>query len=396
MDSTDSPFGESFICPSGFLFRRHRFPLPPLSLKVDPMPRPIRAYVHPSALKHNLEVARHKAPKSRIWAVVKANAYGHGIERVYSALEDADGIALLDLDEAVRIRQLGWKKPILLLEGVFTRADVSIAEEFSLTTAIHCDEQREMIEAAKPKRPIDVYLKMDSWMNRLGFTQEEYRTAWERAFASDSVGNITLMSHFANADEGSVAWQLERFDETTRDIPGQRSLANSAATLWHSQAHRDWVRPGIMLYGGSPSGVSRDVKDVPLRASMTLQSEIIGVQTIAAGETVGYARCFRAETNMRIGVVACGYADGYPRHARTGTPISVDGTLTRTVGRVAMDILTVDLSPCPNAGIGSKVELWGNSVKIDDVASSAGTIGYELMCAVARRVPVVVTSRETP
>ncbi|RZF24518.1 alanine racemase [Paraburkholderia sp. UYCP14C] len=360
------------------------------------MPRPIRAYIHPSAVRHNLEVARQRAPNSRTLAVVKANAYGHGIERVYSALKDADGIALLDLDEAVRVRQLGWKKPILLLEGVFTRADVSIAEEFSLATAIHCDEQRELIEAAKPTRPIDVFLKMNSGMNRLGFTLDKYRAAWERISATDGIGKIALMSHFANADQGSVDWQLERFDETTRDIRGERSLANSAATLWHPRAHRDWVRPGIMLYGGSPSGLSQDVKDLPLRASMTLQSEIIGVQTMSAGETVGYARTFQAGVTMRIGVVACGYADGYPRHAPTGTPISVDGVTTRTVGRVSMDMLTVDLTPCPNAGIGSKVELWGNAVKIDDVASSAGTIGYELMCALARRVPVVVTSRDTP
>ncbi|RZF23945.1 alanine racemase [Paraburkholderia sp. UYCP14C] len=356
------------------------------------MPRPINAYVHPDAVEHNLQLVRRMAPESRVWAVVKANAYGHGIERVFPGLNAADGIALLDLEEAVRVRELGWKKPILLLEGVFTDSDVKTAEAFGLTVATHCDEQRQLIVAAKPKRPIDIYLKMNSGMNRLGFAPESYRAAWDRARSSDGIGNITLMTHFANADEGSVDWQLEEFDRATRNLPGERSVSNSAAALWHPNAHRDWVRPGIVLYGASPSGQSKHINDIQLRASMTLQSELIGVQAMRAGDTVGYARAYKAESDMRIGVVACGYADGYPRHAATGTPISVDGVMTRTVGRVSMDMLTVDLTPCPNAGIGSKVELWGEHVKIDDVASSANTIGYELMCALARRVPVSVTS----
>jgi alanine racemase len=254
------------------------------------MPRPIKAYIHADAVRHNLDVVRSKATKSCVWAVVKANAYGHGIEHIYPALEAADGIALLDLDEAVRVRELGWKKPVLLLEGVFTDGDVKTAEEFGLTVAVHCEEQRELIVAARPKRPIDIYLKMNSGMNRLGFTPGDYPAAWERASTAAGIGNITLMSHFASADEDSVDWQLERFDEATRDIPGPRSLSNSAATVWHPQAHRDWVRPGIVLYGGSPSGLSKDIKTVHLRASMTLRSEIIGVQSMSAGDTVGYAR----------------------------------------------------------------------------------------------------------
>jgi alanine racemase len=354
------------------------------------MPRPINAYIDPGAVRNNLKVVRQRAPNSRVWAVVKANAYGHGIERIYPGLDSADGIALLDLDEAIRIRLLGWRKPVPLLEGIFKYDDVKTAEELGLTVAVHCDEQRELIAAAKPKLPIDIYLKMNSGMNRLGFAPENYRDAWERASMSPGIGSISLMSHFANADNGDVDWQLTRFDEATCDIPGHRSLSNSAGTLWHKRAHRDWVRPGIVLYGSSPSGRSGDVADIPLRASMTLSSEIIGTQTMQAGETVGYARAFRAEREIRIGIVACGYADGYPRHAPTGTPVSVDGVLTHTVGRVSMDMLTVELTPCPHAGIGSKVELWGERVKIDDVAASAGTIGYELMCALAHRVPVTI------
>jgi alanine racemase len=354
------------------------------------MPRPIVARIHPDAVRHNLQLIRQMTPGSRVWAVVKANAYGHGIERVYPGLADADGIALLDLDEAVRVRELGWKKPVLLLEGIFTPGDIAIADELRLTVAVHCAEQLELLRAAKVTQPIDINLKMNSGMNRLGFRPDVYRAAWERARASESIGNITLMSHFASADNNDIDWQVDRFDAATSEIPGERSLANSAAALWHPRAHRDWVRPGIVVYGGSPSGVSRDIADIPLRASMSLTSQIIGTQTLSAQETVGYGRKFAANEEMRIGVVACGYADGYPRHAPTGTPIAVDGTLTRVVGRVSMDMLTVDLTPCPDAHVGSQVELWGDQVKIDDVAEASGTIGYELMCALARRVPVEV------
>ncbi|AOJ15571.1 alanine racemase [Burkholderia vietnamiensis] len=354
------------------------------------MPRPIVAHIRPDAVRHNLDFIRRTAARSRVWAVIKANAYGHGIERIYPGLAAADGIALLDLDEAVRVRELGWDKPVLLLEGIFEPADVELADRHRLTVAVHCDEQLDLLIAAQPQRPIDIQLKMNSGMNRLGYRPHLFRAAWERAAAAPSIGNITLMMHFANADEGEVAWQLDQFDAATAGIPGERSTSNSAAVLWHPQAHRDWVRPGTILYGASPTGASRHIADTPLMAAMTLTSKIIGVQTLAPQETVGYGRRFTAEQPMRIGVVACGYADGYPRHAPTGTPIAVDGVMTRVIGRVSMDMLTVDLTPCPNAGIGSSVELWGDQVKVDDVAEASGTIGYELMCALARRVPVVV------
>jgi alanine racemase len=352
------------------------------------MPRPIIAQVHPDAIRHNLDVIRRTARGARVWAVVKANAYGHGIERIYPVLAAADGIALLDLDEAVRIRALGWKKPVLLLEGIFNAADLALVDALQLTVTVHGDDQLALIAAAQVSRPIAIHLKMNSGMNRLGFQPQAFRAAWERARATGSIGEITLMTHFANADADDLDWQLERFDAATRDIPGARSLANSAGVLWHPRTHRDWVRPGIVLYGGSPSGRARDIADVGLRASMTLASTIIGTQILSAGETVGYGRRFTADDGMRIGVVACGYADGYPRHAPTGTPVAVDGVMTRVVGRVSMDMLTVDLSPCPSAGVGSRVELWGEQVRIDDVAQPSGTIGYELMCALAQRVPV--------
>ncbi|MCA8271246.1 alanine racemase [Burkholderia sp. AU30280] len=354
------------------------------------MPRPIVAHIRPDAVRHNLDFIRRTAARSRVWGVIKANAYGHGIERIYPGLATADGIALLDLDEAVRVRELGWDKPVLLLEGIFEPADVDLADRHRLTVAVHCDEQLDLLIAAKPRQAIDIQLKMNSGMNRLGYRPAAFRAAWERAANAPSIGKITLMMHFANADEGEVDWQLDQFDAATAGIPGERSTSNSAAVLWHPRAHRDWVRPGTILYGASPTGAARDIADTPLMAAMTLTSKIIGVQTLAPEETVGYGRRFTADRPMRIGVVACGYADGYPRHAPTGTPIAVDGVMTRVVGRVSMDMLTVDLTPCPNAGIGSSVELWGDQVKVDDVAQASGTIGYELMCALAQRVPVVI------
>ncbi|HKT90927.1 MAG TPA: alanine racemase [Paraburkholderia sp.] len=354
------------------------------------MPRPIAARIQPDAIRHNLQLAKQIAAGSRAFAVIKANAYGHGIERIYPALAGADGIALLDLDEAVRVRELGWTKPLLLLEGVFEPADVELAVAHRLTVAVHCDEQLDLLAAAKPQHPIDIQLKMNSGMNRLGFRPHAYRAAWERARSIPSIGAISLMTHFANADDGHVDWQLDTFDAVVQDIPGEQSVSNSAGVLWHPRAHRDWVRPGTILYGASPTGVARHVEGFGLRSAMTLTSRIIGVQTLAPQETIGYGRTFEVDRPMRVGVVACGYADGYPRHAPTGTPIAVDGVRTRVVGRVSMDMLTVDLTPCPQAGIGSSVELWGDQVRVDEVAEASGTIGYELMCALARRVPVSV------
>ncbi|GGD77513.1 alanine racemase [Caballeronia grimmiae] len=357
------------------------------------MPRPIFARIHLDSIRENIAFVRRAAASSRVWAVIKANAYGHGIGRIHPALGEADGIALLDLDEAVRVRELGWTKPVLLLEGIFDARDVEVADRHRLTVTVHCYEQLDLLDASTPRQPVDIQLKMNSGMNRLGFRPDAFTRAWQRASGMASagkIGKIGLMSHFANADDGGIDWQIDEFDAATRDLPGTRSLANSAAVLWHPRAHRDWVRPGTILYGASPTGSARHIAGLPLRAAMTLSSRIIGVQSLAPGETIGYGRTFTADRAMRIGVVACGYADGYPRHAPAGTPVVVDGVRTRLVGRVSMDMLTVDLTPCPAAGIGSSVQLWGDQVRVDEVAEPAGTIGYELMCALARRVPVEV------
>jgi alanine racemase len=353
------------------------------------MPRPISATVHTAALANNLAVARRAAPHSKVWAVVKANAYGHGLARAFPGLRATDGFGLLDLDEAVRLRELGWAGPILLLEGFFKPSDLDIVDRYSLTTTVHCDDQLRMIEMARLSRPLNIQLKMNTGMNRLGYTPEKYRVAWERARSSTSVGQIVLMTHFSDADgERGVDHQMMAFERGVDGIAGMRSVANSAATLWHPSTHFDWIRPGIILYGGSPSGVYADIASSGLQPTMTLATEIIGTQTLRPGDTVGYGSRFTADAPMRLGVIACGYADGYPRHAPTGTPVAVNGVRTRTVGRVSMDMVTVDLTPVPDAGIGAHVELWGPTIPIDDVARASDTVGYELMCAVAQRVPV--------
>ncbi|KAG0163715.1 hypothetical protein DFQ30_011127 [Apophysomyces sp. BC1015] len=353
------------------------------------MPRPLLATIHTAALANNLAVARRYAPKSKIWAVVKADAYGHGLARAFPGLRSTDGFGLLDLEEAVKLRELGWAGPILLLEGFFRPTDIDVIDRYSLTTTVHCDEQLRMLKMARLSKPVNIQLKMNTGMNRLGYVPGKYRAAWERARACPGIGQITLMTHFSDADgEIGIRHQLEAFEHGAEGIAGARSLSNSAATLWHRQAHFDWVRPGIMLYGASPSGVSAAIDGIGLQPTMTLSSELIAVQTVELGGIVGYGSAFKVRERMRVGVVACGYADGYPRCAPERTPIRVNGVPTRVVGRVSMDMLTVDLTPCPNAGVGSRVELWGPGVPIDDVAAACGTVGYELMCAIAKRVLV--------
>ena len=369
------------------------------------MPRPILATIHSNALRHNLARVRACAADSRVWAVVKANAYGHGIERVFDALRAADGFALLDLDEAQRIRDLGWRGPVLLLEGVFEARDLELCSRLGLWHTVHCDAQIDMLASHKTHAPHRVFLKMNSGMNRLGFAPQQYRSAWSRLNALPQVDEISLMTHFSDADGASgIEQQLARFNAAARDLPGERTLANSAAILRHMQVSgsavaglaSDWVRPGIALYGSAPDYPEHDDRHWGLRPGMSLRSRIIAVQDLQPGDGVGYGSGFRADRVMRVGVAACGYADGYPRHCSTGTPVLVDGVRTRLVGRVSMDMLTVDLSALPRADLGSEVTLWGQAgdgalLSIDEVARAAGTVGYELMCALAQRVPVLTS-----
>lgn len=364
------------------------------------MPRPLIASIDLPAMQSNLELAREKAHGAKTWAIVKANAYGHGLENGLRAFKDADGLGLIETDGAVQLRASGWSKPILLLEGFFEPVDLRTIAEFRLDFVVHCEEQLQMLESSRElaakNTPFDLHLKLNSGMNRLGFTPAVFRSAYQRLRALPWVGTITFMTHFANADDDanpvlSLDEQLRRTREAIQGLDGRLCMANSAAGLLHPELAADAIRPGIMLYGGTPDP-HRSAAAFGLLPAMTLTSELIGVQDVPPGEAVGYGSIFTADKPLRIGVVACGYADGYPRHAPTGTPILVDGVRTRVVGRVSMDMLAVDLGPVPHARVGTGVTLWGAGLPIDDVAQAAGTIGYELMCALAPRVRRVVNS----
>ena len=361
------------------------------------MARPIQALIHPHALRHNLARVQQACPDARVCAVVKAHAYGHGLARAMDGLRAADGFAVLDLLEAQTLRDLDWRGPILLLEGVFESRDLELCSRLDLWHVVHNEAQIDMLSRHKTQVPQRVFLKMNSGMNRLGFSPERFRSAWTRLNAMPQVDEISLLTHFAHADDVlGVAQQLAVFQATSQDLPGERSLANSAALFRHGDnplVLADWVRPGIALYGSAPDFPANG--DWGLAPTMSLRTEIIGIQELQVGDSVGYGSTFVADKPMRIGVVACGYADGYPRHAPTGTPVLVGGVRSRVVGRVSMDMLTVDISDTPHAGIGTEVTLWGRStdgrgLSIDEVAASAGTVGYELMCALAARVPVAV------
>ncbi len=346
--------------------------------------RPACAQIDLAALRHNYRLARQRHG-NRAFAVVKANAYGHGAVRCAQALSaDADGFAVAFVDEALELRAAGIEAPILILEGVFDAAELVEVERHALWPVVHHDAQLRMIEtAAPPARPFQVWLKVNSGMNRAGFLPAAVHAAWQRLRASGRVGEIGFISHFARADEPHVITtreQAEAFDAATRDLPGPRSLANSGAILGWPATHRDWGRPGILLYGADPMpGEGNGLQPV-----MSLQSAVMAVRELAPGAPLGYGARFVAERPTRVGLVAMGYADGYPRTVPDGTPVAVDGRLTRLIGRVSMDMLTVDLTDLPDAGIGSAVELWGRQVAVNRIAAAAGTIAYELLCNVKR------------
>ena len=368
------------------------------------MPRPITAVIHQDALLHNLNVARQFMPQSKVFTVVKANAYGHGIERVYDAFKSADGFALLDIDEAKRLRTSGWTGPILLLEGIFSADDLLDCEKYQLSFSLHNEDQVNWLEQFKSQHhkdnpaqtQFDVFLKMNTGMNRLGFKADAYRAMWQRVKQFEVVKSITHMMHFSDADgerlgQSGIAYQQAIFEQTIQDLDGERSVSNSAAILRHSQDLRsDYIRSGIMLYGSSPDYPTHSIQDWNLKPSMSLRSEIIAIQDLQPSETVGYGSKFTATQAMKIGIVACGYADGYQRISMDA-PVLVNSVRTQTIGRVSMDMLAVDLTHIPDARVGSEVVLWGQSsngtvLPIDEVAASSGTVGYELMCGVTARV----------
>jgi alanine racemase len=347
------------------------------------MTRPARITIDVDALRHNYRALR-RLHGGRLLAVLKANAYGHGAVACARALAEADGFAVAFGDEATSLRATGVRAPLLVLEGVFSVAELHTALQESWSVVVHHEEQLAMIECSSlPLGSLHVWLKLDTGMHRCGFAPDAFRAAHARLMATGKVSSITLMSHFARADEcdsGFTAQQIARFNSAVDGLPGPRSLANSAGVLSWPAARRDWARCGIGLYGVGAE------QQTGLRPVMRVSTEIVAIREIATGEPVGYGGRFVATRPTRVGLVAFGYADGYPRSAPDGTPVAVDGQRVPLVGRVSMDMLTVDLTELPSARVGSKVELWGRDVPVGEVATRAGTIAYELLCN-AKRAP---------
>ena len=355
------------------------------------MARPLYAQINLAALRANLARVREKAPETQLLAVVKANAYGHGLARVLPALDDADGLALVELDGAAMLREQMYARRILLLEGFFEERELTEMAQRRLATVVHDVEQVKMLEAAKLPRPLEVFVKVNTGMNRLGFRPADVSAICARLSAAPAVAALRLMTHLSRADEeDGLKEPLAEFETACRGLPYPRSIANSAGIMRFAEVGGDYVRPGIMLYGASP--FPYDTADMlALKPVMTLRSEIIAVQDLRANECVGYGAQYTVSRPHRIGVIACGYADGYPRHAPNGTPVLVCGRKVRMAGRVSMDMITVDLTDAPEARVGSPCVLWGEDLPVDDVAAAAATVGYELLCAVAPRVRFVTS-----
>ncbi|MEQ1880003.1 MAG: alanine racemase [Burkholderiales bacterium] len=353
------------------------------------MSRPIQARIDLAALKNNFSVARRLAASARVAAVIKANAYGHGVLRVARALGDADAFALLEINDAVRLREAGIQARILLLEGFFSAAELPVIVRYDFSVMVHTEEQIRWLEELPAGAKLDIFLKVNTGMNRLGFDYRQAPNLIRRIRDLPCARELVVVSHFADAEgRQGIGAQFEIFQQHVAQADLPRSLANSAALLRFPESHGDWVRPGIMLYGASPLA-ERSAREIGLQPVMTLSSKIIAVQHLRKGESVGYGGMFSAPGDMRIGVVACGYADGYPRHAANGVPMLVEGVRVPMAGRVSMDMLCVDLSSVPHAGVGSPVVLWGDGLPVEEVATAAGTVSYELLCALAARVPVV-------
>ncbi|MGN2388535.1 alanine racemase [Pseudomonas syringae] len=350
--------------------------------------RPARALIDLQALRHNYRLARDSSG-GRALAVIKADAYGHGAVHVAQALEaQADGFAVACIEEALELRAAGIRAPILLLEGFFEADELALIVEHDLWTVVHAIWQLEAIEQAQPGKPLTVWLKLDTGMHRVGLHPSEYRAAYQRLLATGKVARVVLMSHFSCADELNSACsdqQVAVFEAARQGLVAETSLKNSPAVMGWPKIPSDWSRTGIMLYGATPFDQTQPLAE-RLQPVMTLESKVISVRELPAGEAVGYGATFVSERPLRIGVVAMGYADGYPRHAPTGTPVLIDGQRSRLLGRVSMDMLCVDLTDVPQAGLGSRVELWGKAVLASEVATQAGTIPYQIFCNL-RRVP---------
>jgi len=352
------------------------------------MARNTLARIDPDAVAHNMALVRQYAPSSRLMAVVKADAYGHRLDLVLPALADADMLAVATIDEARAIRRLGNRQAVLLLEGVLDPSDLAIVESLDLELTLHHPDQIDMLEEHGRAVSSRLWLKVDSGMHRLGVDPSRAAELHGRLRALPGVTQVNLISHFASAedsDDSRVRAQMGRFDAAVNGLVGEHCLANSAAILCHSAAHRDWVRAGILLYGISPLP-GRTGPDLGLAPAMTLETELMAVNRVPAGDSIGYGGRFTAQSDLRVGVASIGYGDGYPRSVSDGAPVLVGDRLCRVAGRVSMDMVTIDLTDCPDARIGDPVVLWGRGLPVENVAECADTIPYELVCRMTRRV----------
>jgi alanine racemase len=354
----------------------------------------VSATVDSGALRHNLSVVRQWAPKSRVMAVIKANAYGHGLVAVAHALESADAFAVARVDEGLTLRNAGIAAPTVLLEGVFDRGQLDAAAAADFELVVHTSEQIELLREAAPGARFRVWLKLDSGMNRLGFKGAAFAAAHDALSGLPSVRSpVNLFTHLASADEPQLpatAEQLARFADATQGLAGERSIANSAGMLSFSDAQADWVRPGLLLYGVSPIGGAIGA-DYGLRSAMTLHSHVIAVKALAVGERVGYGGDFTAARPTRLAVAAVGYGDGYPRNLGSGTPVLVNGERAGLAGRVSMDMIGIDVTDLKRVPkLGDPVILWGEGLPVEEVAVWADTIPYELLCGISQRVSVTL------
>jgi len=352
------------------------------------MTRPVRAHINLQALQHNFSRVQQAAPRSRVMAIIKANAYGHGMVRVAQSLPDADAFGVACIDEAISLREAGFDRRIVLLEGLFGADDIALVNGFQLDVVIHHESQLALLEQGSLLRPLDVWVKLDTGMHRLGFAAENIEAVTARLQKIPRIGAIRYMSHFPCADDldsNSTARQRQAFLDALAAIPAEQTLANSAAIVGWPDTHLDWVRPGIMLYGGTPL-IGRSAASLDLQPVMTLSTRLIAVNERRAGDAIGYGEDWVCPTDRLVGVAAIGYGDGYPRHAPGGTPVLVNGKPAKLAGRVSMDMICIDLVDQPQARVGDEVVLWGEALPVDEVAAAAGTISYELLCGVGSRV----------
>lgn len=354
--------------------------------------RAARVEINLAALQHNLSCIKQFAPHSHILAMVKANAYGHGLATVAGALAEADAFGVACIEEAICLREAGIQQRIVLMEGFFSADELDMICALNLDVVIHHLTQLEILEQCPRSKAMRVWLKIDTGMHRLGFAPADAVQIWQRLQRCTAVAAIEcVMTHFAEADnieKNTTQQQFRRFAEAVGQIPVKRSLANSAGILAWPETHGEWVRPGILLYGVSPFANMVGI-DHGLQPAMTVISELIAVKQLAKGEAIGYGGSWICPEDMPIGVVAIGYGDGYPRSAQKGTPVLVNNVTVPLVGRVSMDMLTVDLRRYPNAKVGDKVILWGEGLPIEEVAQNAQTIAYELLCGIAQRLKIV-------